>query len=333
MKIHYISCHSVLEYEEVQMLLDMGHNVFSNGAYSDPNGHFTLPRPALKGATDYLEYRELAARTARTQLPPELIEPFDTIIVMHTPEIIMENWPRIRHKNVIWRSIGQSVSHIEQKLSKYRADGLKVVRYSPKEQNIPNYMGEDAMIRFYKDEDQYSGWNGSHDTVVNFTQSLKGRHRFVHYDEIMGVIQAFDGKIYGTGNEDLGGFNGGNIPYQQQLEVLRNTRCVVYGGTWPAPYTLTFMEALMMGTPIVAISKKLAHLPEHEQIDFYEVEELLNQVGGCVADTVDGLKAHVARLLVDKPFANEISQRQRKLALEIFSKKVITEKWREFLNG
>ena len=33
MKILYLSCHSILEYDEVKLLTGMGHYVFSPGAY------------------------------------------------------------------------------------------------------------------------------------------------------------------------------------------------------------------------------------------------------------------------------------------------------------
>jgi hypothetical protein len=189
-KIHYISDHSVLEYDEVQLLLDLGHEVFSNGAYLDPAGHITLPRPGLRGAKSYPHYVELARSTPRTDMPLELIEPFDVVIVMHSPNVIVQNWSKLREKTVVWRSIGQSVPGIEQRLAACREDGLKIVRYSPKEENIPGFIGSDAMIRFYKDEDEYKGWTGELPQVVAFAQSLKGRREFCHYEEISGVIEA-----------------------------------------------------------------------------------------------------------------------------------------------
>jgi hypothetical protein len=67
MKIHYISDHSVLEYDEVQLLLDLGHEVFANGAYLDPAGHITLPRPGLRGGQIYPQFVELARTHPRTE--------------------------------------------------------------------------------------------------------------------------------------------------------------------------------------------------------------------------------------------------------------------------
>lgn len=333
MKIHYISDHSVLEYDEVQLLLDLGHEVFSNGAYLDPAGHITLPRPGLRGAKSYPQFMELARTTARTDMPRELIDPFDVIIIMHSPNVIVQNWDKLKEKPVIWRSIGQSVPHIEAKLAPMRSEGLKILRYSPKEANIPNYMGADAMIRFYKDEDEYKGWTGERPQVVSFAQSLKGRREFCHYEEIFGIIEAFNGKVYGPGNEDLSEYNGGQVPYENQIRIMQESRAMPYGGTWPAPYTLSFVEAMMTGLPIVAISKALAHYPQYEDIDFYEVDEILAQIGGVVCDTEGQMIGQVQRLLHDMSFATDISRKQRALAIEMFGKKVISKQWADFLNA
>ena len=331
MNILYISDHSILEYDEVQLFTDMGHDVFSCGAYRQPAGHYDLPRPGIAGAKYHEDLDKLwAANPNKNDLDQRIIDWADVIIVMHSPNCIVQNWDKMKAKKVVFRSIGQSVPGIERKLKPMRDEGLKIVRYSPKEQNILGYLGSDALIRFYKDPDVYKGWTGETKTVVNFTQSLMGRRTFCHYDEIMPVIEAYAGKVYGPGNEDLGSFNGGVVPYQRQVELLQDSRVMVYGGTWPAPYTLSFIEALMTGTPIVAISKTLAHLKQYESIDFYEVDELLARIGGIVCDTVEDLVMQTHRLLNDDEHAENIAKKQRSLALEVFSKEVIQKQWEDF---
>lgn len=333
MKIHYISDHAILEYDEVQMFLDLGHEVFSNGAYLDPAGHITLARPGLKGAKFYENWAKLARETSRTEMPAELIDPFDVIIIMHSPNVLIENWERMKHKRVIWRSIGQSVPGIERRLAPLRAEGLEVVRYSPKEEGIADFMGSDAMIRFYKDPEVYKGWDGFGGKAVNFSQSLKGRREFCHYDEIIEVIETFAGRVYGPGNEDLGSYNGGQVTYEQQIEIMQKAGVFVYGGTYPASYTLSFIEALMTGLPIVAISKTLAHIPQFEAIDFYEVDELLARIGGVVCDSADQMIYESQRLLNDQEHAENISRKQRELAIELFGKDKIYKMWEVLLNG
>jgi len=331
MKIHYISCHSILEYDEVQLLTDMGHEVFSNGAYLDPKGHITHPRPAIEGAKYYEDLAVIASNSAKTNLPSELIEPFDVILVMHSPNVIVENWERIKHKKIIWRTIGQSTTDVENMLLPYRQDGMKIMRYSPKERNISTYIGEDSLIRFYKDENHLKDWNGSTNNIVTFAQSLKGRRSHCHYDEIIDIISYFNGTVYGPGNDDLGKYNGGSISYESQIARMQESKALIYGGTAPASYTLSFIEALMIGLPIVAINKQLANIIY--DFDFYEVEDLLRSVDGIVCGSVDEMKASVQRLMDDSAYALDISNRQRQLALQEFSKEKIAKQWEEFLNA
>ena len=332
MKIHYLSCHEILEYDELKLLTDLGYDVFSNGAYLDPSGHVSLKRPGVDGAKKWDHLIKYATDYPRTSLPDELIEPFDAFIVMHTPDLISQNWEKIKHKRVIWRTIGQSTPSIETKLKAMRDDGLQIVRYSPKEGNLTNYLGADAIIRFYKDPDHYNGWVGNSDQVVNFTQTLKGRGSFVHYDEIMGSMVGFNSKVYGSGNEDLASFNGGQVSYEKQLDILRQARVYVYAGTWPASYTLSFIEAWMLGIPIVAIGKRLAHLPQYESIDFYEVDELIEHgKTGFIAESVGEMREYIGKLLSDYDLAQLISNNARKRAIELFGVKHIADQWRQFL--
>lgn len=331
MKIHYISCHAILEYDEVQLLTDLGHEVFANGAYLDPAGHITLPRPGIKGAVKYDEYVSLAVNHPKTNLPSELIEPFDVIIVMHSPDVIINNWHKIKHKKVIWRTIGQSTEAVEASLEQMRNEGLKIIRYSPNERRISNYIGEDILIRFYKDEDELSDWEGSTNNIVNFSQSLKGRRDHCHYDQIMPVIERYNGIVYGPGNDDLGSFNGGAVPYETQIKKMQQAKAMIYGGTAPASYTLSFIEALMMGLPVVAINNKMANIIYN--FEFYECEDLLRQCDGIICGSTEEMIGKTNELINNDQYAKEVSERQRSLATVLFGKKNIIKQWEEFLNG
>lgn len=334
MKIHYLSCHSVLEHDEVSLFTEMGHEVFSNGAYLDPSGHISLPRPAIKGAKYYENYAAEARAFPKTSLPDSLIEPFDVFIIMHTPEVLAGNWKKLREKGkkVIWRSIGQSTPKIEKLVRFYKAEGLKIVRYSPKEELIPEYAGSDELIRFYKDPEIFNGWNGDKKEVINISQSLKGRRTFCHYDDILNLIDGFPSKVYGVGNDDLGSLNGGELAFDQMLQKLRDSRVFVYGGTWPASYTLSFMEAWMTGTPVVAIGQDRAeNIPGVVGQKFYEVHNLIeNGVDGFVSDNLSYLKDRVRDLLQDPELARQIGSKGREKAIKIFGKEIIKKQWEEF---
>lgn len=336
MKIQYISCHAVLEYDEVKLLTELGYEVYANGCYRDPKGAYTLPRPGIPDAPFDQKFFDLTASHPKTNLPSELIEPFDAIIFMsgENEQPILRNWDKIKHKRVLWRSIGQNRPSQELMLKKLFEEGLEIVRYSPKERKYQNFAGETALIRFYKDPDEYKGWVGDKKKVINFTQSMKGRGAFVHHDEIIGSMAGFPSKVYGSGNNDIGSFNGGEVPYEMTKKLMRESRVYVYGGTWPACYTLSIIEVMMTGMPVVAISKTLAHLPQHEKFDFYEVDEIItNGVDGFVCDTVQEMRFCIEKLLKDYDLAKKVSHKARAKAIEVWGKDKIAKQWDKLLKG
>ena len=332
MKIHYLSCHSILEYDEVSILTELGHEVFSNGAYLDPAGHISLPRPGIPNAKYYPEYAEIARRTSRTQLPNELIDPFDVIIVMHLPEILFENWEKIKHKRVIWRTIGQSVPWIEKRISELKKEGLEIVRYSPAEERLPNYAGSDALIRFYKDPAEFGGWEGKDISVLNATQSFKGRRDFVGYDPYMAITDGFPRVVLGGGNEDLGALSGGDVSYDVLKARMRDHRAYLYSGTWPASYTLSFIEAWMTGIPVIAVGQDIWNKPHGGKFPIYEVPSLIdNGVNGFVSNNIEELRGYVKSLLENKDLADRIGMAGRIKAIETFGKAAIKEQWDTYL--
>lgn len=338
MKILYLSCHATLEFDEVSLLTELGHDVFSNGAYTDPTGNKLLPRPSIPHGKYFPELEKIAREYPKTNLPQELIDWADTIIIMHQPEWVTENWDKMKHKNVIWRSIGQSTKHVENMIRRARYEGLKIVRYSPVEERIPDYVGSDAMIRFYKDPDEFKDWNGKEKRVINITQSLLGRSTFCHYNDIMSIIEGFPSLIYGPGNDDLGPLNGGDLTFDLMKGALRDNRAFIYGGTWPAPYTLSFIEAWMTGIPIVAIGRYLAEeingVNPQDRISFYEITNFIEDgVNGFIADDYGRARALIHELLEDQALAKRIGDAGRQKATEIFGRDKIKKEWEDYLGS
>jgi glycosyltransferase involved in cell wall biosynthesis len=336
MRILYVSCHAILEHDEVKLFTEMGHDVFSIGAYSNGGkGHYLLPRPAIEGMQEYPELEIMARNNPRTNLPKELFDQFDVILWMHQPDALNENWEKMKHKKVIFRSIGQNTQHVENMIRHMRYEGLKVVRMSPMEERITGYVGGDATIRFYKDENEWLGWNGNEKRAINMTQSLLGRRVFCHYDSIMATMRDFPALVIGSGNDDLGAMNGGDLPYELMKGALRDNRCFVYGGTWPSPYTLAFQEAMMTGIPMVCIGKKLAEdLPEiarNDQIDYYEIPDMIvTGQSGFLSDDINELRDYVHQLLEDQNLAKRIGDAGRETAIQLFGKEKIRGEWEAF---
>lgn len=333
MRILYISCHEVLEFDELLLFTELGHECFSlQGAYTYPQGHPSLRRPPVPELQLHQDLIDESQTFPRTEIPASFLDKFDVIIVMHIPDIILQNWERFRGRKVIWRTIGQSTPWVEKQLRKCRNEGLKVVRYSPLESTLDNYIGQDVMIRFYKDPEEYGNWLGHDQKIINFTQTLKGRRDFCGYDALMKLGPGHSFKVYGSGNEDLGEFNGGYLTHDLMKGQLRDSRVFLYAGTWPASYTLSFIEAWMTGIPVVAVGADMWKHKDNPDVKTYEISKLIsNGDNGFCSSSPDMLLKGIDRLLIDYDYAKKIGEAGRAEAINIFGKATIKEQWHSYL--
>lgn len=336
-KILYMSCHEILEYDEVKLFSELGHEVYSLGAYTNPGGDENRKRPPLD-----LPYNphfiELALQYPKENIHPEMLEGIDIIIVMHTTTWITSNWPLFREfikkgGRVIWRSIGQSIPKREEELREARSQGLEVVRYSPAEMTIEGNIGQDAMIRFYKDPEEYKDWNGNDRRVINFTQSMKDRGAFCGWGIYQQATRMLPRVVYGPGNEDLGKLNGGMLSNDEQIQAYQNGRVYFYHGTYPASYTLTLMEAMMTGIPIVSVGENEGnsfHMFPHQKT--FEVPSIIDHgLNGFCSDNPQVLRDCLEQMLNDHNKAKAIGAFGRQRAIELFGKAKIKSEWEAFL--
>lgn len=339
LRILYLSCHSILEHDEVHLFREIGYQVFSPGDYVDEKNP---GKPWLRNNSNKLTRAERDDLTAfnafgkrgpenKNELIQSFVDRFDLIIVMHIPEWIILNWEVMKHKTVIWRTIGQSSTHIENRLATHRQQGLKIIRYSSMEKHLPGYIGSDETIRFYKSPKEYFGWTGDMKSVITIAQNMSERADACHYDIFRKVIEPFPAKLFGPGNEGTGDINAGEVPYADLKEALRLNRCYFYTGTFPASYTLGFIEAWMTGIPIVAIGEKIMH-DRFPNENLYEIPYLINHgVDGFYADNIQELQEIVRTLLDDPELAKRISRAGRESAIKNFDKNVIRNQWAAFL--
>lgn len=343
--ILYLSAHSILEYDEIKLFSELGHNVISLGAYVEPgNVGDSSMRPALAGMDWSHELRhayhqmckDLNGQDSKDHLTAEFLQHFDVVVVMHIPRWISNNWhvfePFIqRGGRVIWRTIGQSIENIEDKVRPYRHQGLQIVRYSPMERNIPGYIGEDALIRFYKDPDEYGPWVGDNNRVVTFAQSMQGRGPACNFELFEEVTRSFPRHLFGPGNEGLP-WSSGKVSYDQLKLEMRVNRVYFYTGTHPASYTLNFIEALMSGMPMVCIGPQhgnASYFPGHT---LYEIPHIIESgVNGFISDDRRELAAYVKMMLENHLHAKLISANARKTAVKLFGKDAVKQDWKAFL--
>ena len=335
MKILYLSCHSILEYDEIKLFTEMGLDVFSHGAYADPDKQGDGMRPKIPGLKADPKILDLWRRTPKERLTEEMVEPFDTILVMAVPEWVTHNWQVIKKKRVIFRTIGQTSAHRERELKPYRQEGLQIVRYSPKEANVRDFIGGDTVIRFYKDPAVYTGWSGEESCVLNFTQSMKQRARQCNFAFFRRILEGVPFRLYGPQNELIGrDWAQGALTFEDMQIQLRKNRAYFYVGTYPTSYTLNFVEAWMTGIPVVAVGRETGNDPEFFGQDLYEVPDLITHgEDGFWSDDESELRDALEELLKDPKTAAAMGRRGREKAIQVFGKETIRSQWASFLGN
>lgn len=330
-RILLLPCHSILEADEYKLFLELGYDVFSMGSYINPHQpHDNKRPPILEGKYDD-HLISVAGVYSKDNLHADLVDPFDIIIIHHVDFWISNNWDLIKNKKVVLRTIGQNTSANEFRIQPYREQGLKIVRYSPKEENISLYNGADAMIRFYKDPEEFKDWNGEIAKVMTMGQSMKQRGEFCNYDIFDKATVHLPRSIFGAENQDVLDW-GGQLEYEEMKKAMRDYRVFFYTGTQPASYTLTLIEAMMTGMPVVAIGKELGNSLFNKEQDTYEVGEIIiNGVNGFISNDINELTEYTKRLIEDYELAKTIGKAGRERAIELFGKEIIKQEWKEFL--
>lgn len=262
--ILYVSCHSVLENDELKIFKELGHQVFSCGSYINP----LAPSENIRNPMELVQKKEwidIFHKTKCKALPngmwvfsKEFIREFDTIIFMHSYQSMINSIKMLTGKKIYWRSIGQSNTVIEKSISRIRSD-IKIIRYSPMESLIPGYCGEDDIIRFYKNKLDYKKNNPVIDKIIIFYNSFLHRKNHFNFHYYNWHIKDLPHDIYG-GNTVGGNFMG-QVSFSEQIELLSKYKSSYVINTYPAQYTLSFIENLAAEIPII-IDKDQNHQDE-----------------------------------------------------------------------
>ena len=342
MKILYVSCHSVLEYDELRMFDDMGIQIFSLGTYLNPNEDWhAKTRPKLKlnnwkheHYESYLKYVDYTKNPdCRLNISKEFADKFDIIYFMGWTDPLTINWENIKHKSIIWRTIGQSAKYTETLMQNYIKNGnIKVVRYSPFERKIQNYSGENAIIRFSKRKDEWFGWRGEIKYPATVAQTFKIRGNATCYSFFEETSKKLQCKLYGIGNEDIEGFVQNSIDLETLYEIYRKHSVYYSFGTKPASYTLNFIEAWMTGIPLIAIGLKNGNFINEEHL--YEVPFLIeNGINGFISDDPEEFASIAKQLINDDKLSKTISDNGRLAAIKLFDETNNIPLWKEFFKS
>ncbi len=284
-------------------------------------------RPLLPELTFYPELFKMAKATPKEALHPGLFEWADTILYMGTVDWIEANWKAMAGKRVIWRAIGQTTPAIERRLSVL--EGLVKVRYSPLEATIPDYAGADALCRFYKDEKEFGGWTGETRQIMSVGQMVKHRNAYCGLQWFEQATEGLQRVLIGPHNEDVTTMLSAEVSYEELKREYRNNRVFFYTGTYPAPYTLGFVEAWITGIPVVAIGHRERDWHFRSAPGLYEIPDLIEhgRTGFCAEWGPTQMHKYCEALLEDLSYARRIGIQGRAAAIPLFGKQAAIRDW------
>ena len=338
--------HSIEEYDQLRLLSSLGYSVVSLGGYIDPLNPHDPKRPALdipvvpeiKAAVDALGTDDNLA-AAQRHLPDVALDWADIIIYHHRLERLFGQWDHLRDfrrtGRVIWRTVGQSTEYNESQARPFRNDGLEIVRYSPKERNLPFYAGEDALIRFYKDPAEWTGWTGENPVVLNIAQHdaiPHARDEWLNWRFWEEATRGLPRIFAGPHSEKVGGL--GTQTLDEMKALLRTSRAYLYTGTQPASYTLGLIEAMMTGIPVVSIGPDRMTIFPYGP-DLFEGHEICEQTpeNGWTHNDAAEIGGTLTFLLESPDDAELWSDEGRRRAIQLFGMDTIGRQWDAYLQG
>jgi glycosyltransferase involved in cell wall biosynthesis len=326
--------HAILEDDEVRLLKSLGHNVCClgiNGKITQAQD-FRLPikwnddENAFFDAFDILGGKFcVGGNIDDFIIPADFIRIFDCVVVMHDIIFIKKFWDVLSERPVFWRTIGQGMQDFELIARPLRAAGLFIIRYSPTEKLIPDYLGEDAIIRFCKSPNCHSNWTGADGYILTFSNLYYQRYP-EDYCDYINIIDGMPARLGGYGNDQFSRSIGLLTP-NDQLEAYRGARAYLYASGLGIPYTLNFIEAWMVGIPTVV------YAPNERVGPYFEIDKIIEHgIDGYVCRTIQDTRQTLNRLLNDTAMAQRIGSSGRARAIELFSAEGAAQLWQKALS-
>jgi glycosyltransferase involved in cell wall biosynthesis len=339
MKILYIACHDVLEYDEIKIFSKLGHEIVSIGSFIVPDklNSSEVLRPPINNLNvnkdlveEFFKINPTFNRSSNAhnnfKLTQEFINKFDCIITCYNFNELRDVYTHGSKPRLIIRSPGQFSTDYESNVRYYRQFGCKVVRFSPIEARCSPLLS-DAVIRLPVDMNLYSGWIGNDPYILTFSQYMPNRVRHVNLLNYLKVVSGLPSKLYGFGNSSLTCALGG-LTSSEQIERLKEARVYFSTGTIPGPYSYSFVEAFSMGIPIVTWGKNIGGVDLMSGINSFEVPDLLeNGKEGYCSDDMQELKSVIHELLTNYKLASTISKNARDKCRKIFSEELCKQGW------
>jgi hypothetical protein len=353
MKILYISSwHSVLEYDDLSMLSELGASWFSTGHYCSEKIHSALTlRPQIsKGKLttlldqfyfhnnhlrDISKYNTLESLSLQSiKLTPEFINNFDLVFISNNFKNILHNLKTIKIP-IVWRSYGNQNLQ-DELLARELKTNLKF--YTARMFRFEEPLGMDYYLPNHVDKDQYLTWLGENKICLTFQNHLGRRayHRFsngsLFYPEYLMYLtltSKIPHELYGLENEVP--TSKGPISWEEQRKKLQTSRVYLSLPARPAPYTYNAMEAMMAGCPIVTFgSVSDIEVPIYGKT--YKLHNIIkHNINGCLCNTMKEFHRSISNLMENMDLAKEISCKSRETAIELFDKEISKVYWKKML--
>src|SRR5262249_1696886 len=90
----------------------------------------------------------------------------------------------------------------------------------------------------------------------------------------------------------------GEVSHGPKLELLRNARALLFPIEWEEPFGLVMIEAMLVGTPVIAFARGSVHEVIDQGVTGFivnDVREMAGCLGGCRAFDRERCRAHAVR--------------------------------------
>lgn len=335
MKVWLYSTHRAQETDLVKMWLREGIKVL--GVFDC----YSRQRPSIKGVTDPegIPGRETAPviigdetwstiveRDRELRTESKDFEDFDWYVMMETPE----RGRRVEHyasmgMRVALQCFGQESDDEDEKLVPVllKRPNAHLVCYSPQivERYIEKKVPYDQLhlIRFglYPEEWQPAGaWIGDLTLALTAHNSIQYRGEGCSWAQYQAISAGLPFVLIGKDTEHVGGMG------EQNFKALKwwyaRATCYLSMGTKPAPYTMTPVEAMMSGCPIIFWDNGFG-IRDEEWAQ-----------GMFITGDVQDARNYVALILDQKVDVLALSRKSRLVAERYFNAHTIAKQWVAF---
>ena len=324
MKILYFSCHEILEYDEIRIFRHAGHQVYSIGSYTLPGatGHFRHLEPDDFRIQMWNLSHETGCDLSTRTISATFADHFDAFVIMHDFMDYARNRDVLRGRKVFIRTIGQSYHDSEKSYMEFQ-DEVKIVRYSEKERRLP--ARTDAVIYFGKFMNETKEWCGDKPGLT-FHNDFRERS-FMGCPNVEDWIEfqrASGCRLLGDNNETVPGYHGMAMP-DEMADLYASAAFYMFCYTIPPSYTLSVIEAMMAGVPIIAPSATLIEKTLSPALqnalwtpERYELPDLLRNGGGFLYDSIAEAAYIAGKISSDKNLMRHVSMQARAMAVKTF---------------